>query len=171
MEVRAMRRWFNRRAGLALLASAALVVGVAGPAAASDVEFPAGLACDFALGVDIGDGGPQNGHEFTDKEGTVVGVLVAGRGNDLTFTNLATGAGLTTKATGSVTKTAIHPDGSLTVTAMGGTALFLFPSDTPPGPSTTVYIGRVVYDVDPLGNYTIVSVAGRHIDICAALTD
>ncbi|HEY8307024.1 MAG TPA: hypothetical protein VIG79_10125 [Lapillicoccus sp.] len=36
--------------------------------------------------------------------------------------------------------------------------------------STTLQVGRVVVDVDPNGVFTLRSVAGRSVDICAALS-
>ena len=52
----------------------------------------------------------------------------------------------------------------------GHTILIMFPTDVPAGPSTTLYIGRVVFTVDPALVATIVSTAGRRVDICAALS-
>lgn len=163
----------KRGAALAMLAAAALLVGAAGPAAASDfyLEFGAGVACDFGLGVEGTFVGPQNYREFTDAEGNVIWTLSAGRGNDLTFTNLATDATLSTEATGAVTRTVLHPDGSYTTTMTGGNVLIMFPTDEPAGPSTTLYHGRVVFDVDLGGVTTIQSTAGTAMDICAALSD
>jgi hypothetical protein len=166
----------RRRGGaaLAVLASAALLVGVAGPVAASDAVFdlPAGLACPgFDLRVAIDVVGPQNYHEFTDANDNVVWALSAGRGNDLTFTNLNSGATLSLEATGSVNRTVFNRDGSQTVTVTGMTVLIMFPTDVPAGPSTTLYVGRVMYSVDSLGTFTILGTAGTRTDICAALSD
>jgi hypothetical protein len=48
--------------------------------------------------------------------------------------------------------------------------LILFPSDIPAGPTTTHYIGRIVYNVDPkTGVFTLVSTTGQERDICAEL--
>ena len=38
-----------------------------------------------------------------------------------------------------------------------------------PRPSTTQYVGRIVYTVDESGVFTLVSTSGRSTDICAAL--
>lgn len=161
-------------AALAVLTSVALLVGAAGPVAASDVTFdlPAGLGCpSFDLRVEIDAVGPQREHQFTDADGNVVSVLSAGRGNDLTFTNLNTGARYWLDATGSVSKRVLNPDGSRTETVTGMTVLIMFPTDVPAGPSTTLYIGRVVFGVDVNGTFTILSTVGTSVDICATLDD
>ena len=64
----------------------------------------------------------------------------------------------------------INADGSQTVTLSGHNVLFLFPTDVPAGPSTTLYVGRVVFTVDVNGVFTLVSTAGTATDICAALS-
>lgn len=164
----------HRRArglAVALVGAAVLLVGAAGPATAAHyhVDFEPGVACDFGLGVDIDEVGPQNVHAFTDKDENVVWVLSAGRGNDLTFTNAATGATLSLMATGAVTRTYPHPDGSMTQVFTGMNVLFMFPTDKPAGPSTTLYVGRVVADFDAAYNTTLWSTSGSSMDICAAL--
>jgi hypothetical protein len=40
----------------------------------------------------------------------------------------------------------------------------------PAGPSTTLYVGRVVYTVDADAVFTLQSTSGRETDICATLT-
>jgi len=145
----------KKRTAVALLASSALLVAplAAAPVAASDLTFPAGVACDFELAVDVGDGGPQNYRAFTDDAGQVLWWISAGRGNDLTFTNVSTGATLSLDATGAVSKAVNYPDGSSKLTMIGQNVLILFPSDVPAGPSTTLQVGRVVVDIDAGGNF------------------
>jgi hypothetical protein len=63
-----------------------------------------------------------------------------------------------------------NADGSRTVTLTGHNLLILFPTDVPPGPSTTLYVGRVVFTVDAGGVFTLESTSGRATDICAALS-
>jgi len=54
--------------------------------------------------------------------------------------------------------------GAYTVSAIG------LPTDIPEGPTTTQYIGRIVYNVDPAtGIFTLVSTSGSQRDICAEL--
>jgi hypothetical protein len=96
-------------------------------------------------------------------------VITAGKGYTLTYTNVATGKSVTIKATGSVQKVTVN-GATTTVQSTGSNGVILFSSDTPAGPSTTQYTGRVVYTVDSGGNFTIQSTSGRQRDICAELT-
>jgi hypothetical protein len=164
-------RALRARVATSALAASALIVGSAAPAGADfgPVELPAGTACaDFGLRVEgIGDRAPRT---FTDRDGNVVRLLTAGRGYALTLTNLATGAQLQLQANGSVERVAVSPDGVSTYTVTGHNVLVLFPTDEPPGPSTTLYVGRVVFDADAAFNFTLRSTSGTATDICAALS-
>jgi hypothetical protein len=132
--------------------------------------LPAGTACpNFDLQVQVGGGVHRVYREFFDKEGNLVRTLEAGKGYELTFTNLATSKTLNTGATGSVLHVTLNPDGSSTVKATGHDVIILFPTDSPPGPTTTLYIGQVVYTVDQNGVFTLQKVTGNQVDICAAL--
>jgi hypothetical protein len=154
---------------LATAISAALVALAAAPAQAAEVELPAGLACPgFALGIDI-DGDAPVTREFHDRDGNLVKTIAAGKGQTLTFTNLDTGQTLALKANGAVNITRPGPGGTSTVSTMGHNVLILFPSDVPPGPTTTLHVGRVVYTVDQNATFTLLSTSGRSVDICAAL--
>ena len=105
--------------------------------------------------------------------------ITAGKGVDLTYTNYGTepidsnpvaGESVTVKTAGSVTKTVFNPDGTLTMTGTGHNGLILFPTDIPAGPTTTHYIGRIVFNVDPTtGVFTLLSTTGQERDICAEL--
>jgi hypothetical protein len=162
----------RRATAFAALASIALLASIAGSASAAyTMDFPAGVACDFALSIDVGDGGPQHYQQITDEEGNVLWWLSAGRGNPLTFTNVDSGATLSLDATGATWKTVNYPDGSFTQTLIGQNLLILFPTDVPAGPSTTLHVGRVVVDSDPFYNFTVRTVSGTATDICAALSD
>jgi autotransporter passenger strand-loop-strand repeat protein len=95
----------------------------------------------------------------------------AGKGFLLTYTNLDTGNSVTIRTDGSVSKTTVNPDGTQTVSAAGHNGLILFPTDVPAGPTTTHYIGRIIYNVDPAtGVFTLVSTTGSRRDICAELS-
>ncbi len=153
----------------------AVAVALALPAGAAraqehDLELPAGEACSFALGIDFGGSGKRVERDFYDAEGNLVRSLSAGVGSQLTFTNLANGETLALRANGAVMRTVFNADGSQTVTTTGHNVLILFPTDVPAGPSTTLYVGRVVYTVDAGGVFTLQSTSGRETDICAALT-
>jgi hypothetical protein len=153
---------------LAVLGSAVPSAAVADPDLI--IDLPAGFACaGFDLRIEITPNPNRVYREFYDKSGNVVRYISAGKGNDLTVMNLATGARLTLKANGSVEKTRYNPDGTTTSTAMGHNLIIFFPTDNPPGPSTTLYVGRVVWNVDTSGVWTLVSTAGDSTDICAEL--
>jgi len=95
-------------------------------------------------------------------------VITAGKGYTLTFTNVDNGKTLTLASNGSVMK-ATPPMPPNTVQALGHNVIILFPTDITPGPSTTLYVGSVVYTVDSEGRFTILSHSGTTTDICAAL--
>ena len=158
---------------------AAFAMGATQPAFAQGDTFivPAGFACpDFNLGIG-GTGGKLHTEVFRDKDGNLVRSITAGKGVDLTYTNYGpdpdapvAGESVTIKTAGSVTSTAYNPDGSFTVTATGHNGLILFPTDVPAGPTTTQYIGRIVYTVDTAsGVFTLLKTSGQERDICAEL--
>jgi hypothetical protein len=99
-----------------------------------------------------------------------VRVFQLGTGPSLTFTNVATGRSIRLPSNGFTQQTTIHPDGTQTVVSTGHNVLILFPTDVPSGPSTTLIVGRFVYDVDTKGVFTRRQVSGRTTDICAAIT-
>jgi hypothetical protein len=165
--------------GLALSAlAAAALVAPAQPALADDVSFilPAGTGCEFNLGVSW-TGGNLHTKEFTDENGNTVRLLTAGKGVLLTYTNYGMkpkkpveGESITIRTDGSVTEIVVNPDGTLTYTATGHNGLVMYPSDVPAGPSTTHYIGKIVFTVDPVtGVFTLVSTSGSELDVCAEL--
>ena len=88
-----------------------------------------------------------------------------------TFTNMTTGEELTIKTGGSVNHVTNNPDGSQTYTSTGHNVWILFPSDVPAGPSTTLYLGKVVFLVDPQTFFTQLQTASaQEVDICVALS-
>ena len=130
--------------------------------------FPAGNACEFDLQID-GSGGNQVQREFLDKNGNLVRTLSAGTGSALVFTDLGTGAALALQSNGAVSHVTKGPGGLDTWVSTGHNVIILFPTDTPPGPSTTLYVGRVEYTVDVNFTFTLLRSSGRETDICAAL--
>jgi hypothetical protein len=161
------------RVACAAVATAALLA-LAGPATASDpfvIDLPAGLACaDFDLRIEgFGDANRVD-KEFTDQDGNILRTLSAGTGDTLRYTNLATGATYQSKSNGAVTHTVVNADGSTTSVLTGHNLVILFPTDDPPGPSTTLHTGSVVLQVDTAGTFTILKATGRALDICAALS-
>ena len=152
--------------------ASAVGVATAAPASAAAPDFafelPAGTACAFPLRVE-GTGDKRIMKQFTDQNGNVVRLLAAGKGFDLTFTNLSSGESTTLPSNGSVQLTTINADGTQTVQNTGHNVVILFPTDVPAGPSTTLYTGRLVYTVDASGVFTVQSTSGQTTDICALL--
>lgn len=165
-------RSVRRVAGPAL--AAVIMAGSAAAPAASVEEFdlvlPAGVACaDFDLGLNFEEGHTQV-REFEDEDGNVVRVMTTGTGAAITLTNITSGESVALRSNGAVAIDDFHQDGTATTRLMGHNLLVLFPQDTPPGPSTTLHVGRVVFTVDEAGAFHVQSTAGRAIDICAALS-
>ena len=164
----------SRTIGLITAAIMALTsfVAIGSPAlAAASVTYiyPAGQACaGFDLKIDQ-TGSAKAPKVFTDENGNPVRQLTAGKGFALRFTNQNTGATYSLKANGSVTKVTFNADGTQTFVTTGHNVLILFPTDIPAGPTTTVYVGRVVFNVAPDGVFTLRSTSGTSTDICAAL--
>ncbi len=160
------------RLKLSVFAAGAMTVALAAVspgAVAAPTVFDAGVACDFKLIVD-GQGGHMVQKVFVDKNGDPVRFLTAGTGQALTFTNFDTGTTLSLRSNGAVQQVHVNADGTFTFVNTGHNILILFPSDDPAGPTTTLYVGRVVFDVDSLGNFTLVGSSGTQTDICAALS-
>jgi hypothetical protein len=167
-------RGIARLAGVAAGTIAALV-GSGLSASAQDppdrvIDLLPGQGCAFALHIEVR-GGTQVYREFTDRNGHVVRILMAGKGSSLLFQNAddATAPSLTLKPNGSVTHIRLNPDGSSTWTTTGHNVLILFPTDVPAGPSTTLQVGRVVFTVDSNGVFTVQERSGTTTDICAEL--
>jgi len=158
------------RSLLVFMVAAALAYGSPAKSADPDftVVFPAGTACDFDLQID-GWGGNTLIKDFIDKDGNVVRSILAGRGAAMRFTNLATDSTFLTKSNGATQHTTYNLDGSSTQKLTGHNVLIMYPTDNPPGPSTTLYVGRVVYTVDTAGVFTLQAASGKTTDICAAL--
>jgi hypothetical protein len=156
---------------ISLVGSATQSIAAQPPTTPPDeVMLPAGVACaGFDLLIEIWDNPNRVFKEFKDKSGNVVRMLEAGKGNTLAFTNLRTNEKLSLKPNGSVAHIALNPDGSETWAITGHNVLILFPTDVPAGPSTTLYVGRVVFTVDTSDVFTVLSVSGTSTDICAAL--
>jgi hypothetical protein len=166
------RGWVRGLASAVLAGVLALAV-LAPPAGAQgqgfEFGFPAGIACEFELHVS-GTGGNINTHEFTDRDGNVLAVQFTGKGPTVTLTNVETGKSITLRPAGGATRITLHDDGTSTVELIGHQLLFMFPSDVPAGPSSTLYVGRVVIHVDADEVFTILKISGRATDMCAALS-
>lgn len=165
----------SMRIGLAcavavLLAAVALLpAGRANAVSDSTMTFPAGQACSFALQIDS-TGAPQVNKSFVGPDGSVR-FLSAGKGSDLVFTNLASGATYALKGNGAVSWTRIDESGSARITLTGHNIVIYFPTDVPAGPSTTLVVGREDIAVDlATFQFTRRARSGETTDICAALS-
>jgi hypothetical protein len=156
------------RLGILTILVIAAVLGATSSATAFTVEFSAGQACAFRLLIE-GSGGNQIIKEFLDENGNIVRILTTGTGSALTFTNLDAGTTLSLRSNGAVTNVTNNADGSQTEVTMGHNILILFPTDVPAGPTTTLYVGRVVFTIDSSATFTLQQHTGEAIDICASL--
>jgi len=159
----------RRVVAVAAVASVGVIATGLERAAAAEPDFPAGVACAFPLDLDAVDN--RKVHEFTDANGNDV-QLITGLAGPVTFANTDTGASLTGPARGATWRIVTSQDGrTTTFTATGNFVLILFPTDVPAGPSTTFYVGRVVFTIDNLtGVFTLQETRGRATDLCAALS-
>ena len=167
-----MWRLFSKRMSLAAaVASTAALAASADAAVAAPfhLDFPAGMACRSGWRWTASAATSESTAHSKARRETGTDPF-GGRGFQLTFTNLSSNSTFALPANGAVMKTVINADGSETVTTTGHNVLILFPSDLPAGPSTTLYVGRVVYTVDTNGVFTLVKTSGTNTDICAALS-
>ena len=136
------------------------------------IVLPAGQACaEFGISIDLSVPDQRVEKTFYDRNGNPVRYLSAGKGTQFVFANSATGFTLTVKTGGSVEQITPNPDGTQTWVTTGHELVVLFPTDMPPGPATTLYIGRLVFTLDP-SSFTFLGIrsfTGKSIDICAAL--
>jgi hypothetical protein len=174
--LRALKSEHATLIGLVIAGATLVALGSAVPstAVAADytLNFPAGVACEsFDLRIE-GDTNPKRPavKEFYDKNGNLVRILSPGKGDAITFTNLATTATLELAANGTVDLIIPNADGSRTWAAMGHSVLIWFPTDVPAGPWTRLYVGRVVFTIDASDTWTLNSTSGNSMDICAALS-
>lgn len=136
--------------------------------------LPAGTACEgFDLRIEGTDSNAKV-RTFSDRKGEVVRVLQTGRGYTLTYSRLDKKgdvvATVTIRPTGSNRTIVENADGTFTVTDTGTAGIILFPEDTPKGPSSTQYYGRLVYTLaDDGATFLSLDTSGKSRDICAEL--
>ena len=109
-----MKRTLALRSLVVVMLATVLGVATPGVANADTFELPAGVGCEFPLTVTF-EGQNVTRHEFTTDDGTAK-VLLAGKGNDLTFTNADSGESLFFKSLGYRETTVRNP---LEATARG----------------------------------------------------
>jgi hypothetical protein len=172
---------FRRLAPIALLAAAVLAVPTAATAVPpvqgdpltdfGPLVFEAGVACpDFALSVE-GSDAQGKVRTFVDRNGDTVRILITGKGYNLTVTNMTSGEELLLSSTGSSQVVVPNADGTFSSTIRGAALIILFPEDVPAGPSSHMYRGRTVFQLEADGT-TFISLEtfGTSMDICAALS-
>jgi hypothetical protein len=138
-----------------------------------EITVPAGTGCPhFDLRITVDEGVDRVFKEFHDRNGNLVRVISAGKGATETLTNVLTDTSVTFKTGGSVSRTTPNPNGTYTLTNTGHDIVIFYPTDEPPGPRSTLYLGRVVFTItDPVSN-TILGIeqtSGKQVDICAIL--
>jgi hypothetical protein len=154
-------------AGLVVASPAGADPPAKGPSPNEPATFPAGAACEgFGVSVTI-DVDRQRTKTFFDKNGSPVRETVTGR-IVLTVTNATTLESRTFRLGGS-THITFEENGSVTFVITGHDLIVLFPTDIPPGPSTTQNTGRLEVNIAPDGTFTVVSLSGRALDVCAEL--
>jgi hypothetical protein len=95
--------------------------------------------------------------------------LNAGLGVTLSFTNLTNNRSYLVNPSGSVERVTTNVDGSTDYEDTGNNVLILFPGDSPTGPSTIQYTGRLAFHQTVDFVTTVTSFFGRTTDICAAI--
>ena len=158
----------RRLATATIIASAAMIVA-AQPASAQehDVIIPAGIGCDFELGLDNIEGPPLR-RTFTDRDGNQV-QLFAGKSGAIIYTNTETGKSVSFQSRGTRLRTTTTAT-QIIQEYSGHVGLVQFPTDVPAGPFTTQISGRLVIAIDrTTGSGTVQKLEGKQIDICAEL--
>jgi hypothetical protein len=134
------------------------------------LDFLAGEVCAFPLQFELS-GANFHFKEFVDRNGNPVRAIIAGKGSFMTFTNVDTDATLSVKAYGFAAHETYNLDGTTSAIVTGHVVQWLLPTDEPPGPSMTLYVGRLVFTYDPNtgANLSLQSFTGKSTDICATL--
>jgi hypothetical protein len=163
----------RRKAKRAALAALALGAAASASLANGGYTYPAGIACTFPLTISDDGSGHRVERSFYDRNGNLVRMINNGTGPDLTLTNAYTGASLTLQGNGANMLYKPQADGTMLGRTTGHVVLIMFPTDSPPGPTTVLYVGQLVFTYDPNSstNFTVVqSSSGRQVDICQALS-
>jgi len=123
----------------------------------------------------------EEGHQFVRLDrleadhGRTGVLIIAGQFGRLRVSNESTGESLVLPGRGANLKIVNNSDGTQTLNLTGYWVISWFPIDTPAGPSTIQYVGRLVVLNTTLQNGTVVStlqsVSGKEVlDVCAALS-
>ena len=168
------------RLGVCVAACVAALIWTAIPAGAgaptrepggstSSGSIPAGVACTFAVSINVVAGGQGQLMTFFDRDGNVVRSTNHARPSTWVFTNLDNGKAVTLGLPAGILTLSTAADGTTTVVIDGSAIGFNAPTDTPPGPFSLENIGRLVFVIAADGNGTITQLSGNTTDLCAAV--
>jgi hypothetical protein len=168
------------RIGLCVAACVAALIGSAIPAGAVPPErepggsvgfgeIPAGIACEFAVSIDLVSGGQGQRVAFFDRAGNLVRETDHARPSTFLFTNLDTGKSVALRLPGGTLTITPLADGTTKIVINGSAIGFNAPTDTPPGPFSFTSNGHLVLVVASDGNSTITQLSGNPTDLCAAV--
>lgn len=130
--------------------------------------YPAGVACPFAVSLEIVSGGTGQQLTFVDRNGDVVRIFNRVTPSTWVITNLDTGESHSLQLPAGTGRITFAADGTTTVTITGGAIGFNSPTDTPPGPFSLTNVGRLVFVIAPDGTGTL-SLRGDQTDLCATV--
>jgi hypothetical protein len=161
-------------AGLAALMWMAIPAGASAPTrepggSTSTGDVPAGVACAFAVSINVVAGGQGQLMTFFDRDGNVVRQTNHARPSTWAFTNLENGKSVTLRLPAGILTVSTAADGTTTVVIDGSAIGFNAPTDTPPGPFSLENIGRLVFVIAADGSGTITQLSGNTTDLCAAV--
>jgi len=128
-----------------------------------------GVACAFAVSIDLISGDQGQAFTFFDQSGNVVREMGTARPSTWRITNLESHASRTVDLPAGHLRSSTAPDGTMFVDISGGSIGFNGPTDTPPGPFAFTNVGHLVLAIRPDGTGTLVSVTGRRFDLCQAV--
>jgi hypothetical protein len=131
--------------------------------------YPAGVACPFAVSLEIVSGGTGQQLTFVDRNGDVVRIANRVTPSTWVITNLDTGESHTVQLPAGTGRITFAADGTTTVVITGGAIGFNSPTDTPPGPFSLTNVGRLVFVIAPDGTGTL-SLRGTQTDLCDAVS-
>jgi hypothetical protein len=131
--------------------------------------YPAGVACPFAVSLEIVSGGTGQQLTFVDQNGDLVRISNRVTPSTWVITNLETGNFHSVQLPAGTGRITFAADGTTTVTITGGAIGFNSPTDTPPGPFSLTNVGRLVFVIAPDGTGTL-SLRGKQTDLCAMVS-
>jgi hypothetical protein len=131
--------------------------------------YPAGVACPFAVSLEIVSGGTGQQLTFVDRSGDAVRIFNRVTPSTWVITNLDTGESHSVQLPAGTGRITFAADGTTTVTITGGAIGFNSSTDTPPGPFSLTNVGRLVFVIAPNGTGTL-SLRGEQTDLCAAVS-